>query len=73
MTARVAYDEGTKLAIFSISEAADVANLPLTDKGGSGDAILYEECAAGSKAYLTDGSGGTYVLDGKTNSWKGEQ
>ena len=72
MVTRVGFDHSTKLGMFSLSAAADVANLPLTNRAGIDEAELYEACAAGSYAYLTDGSGTKYVLDGETNAWVSE-
>lgn len=72
MVTRLGFDYNSKLAIFSISESSDVANLPLTDRKGVNEAAGFEDCAPGSFAYLTDGTGGKYVLDGKTNTWKEE-
>lgn len=63
-------DYSTNTALFSASKAADLANLPTTTDPGTVDNSIFPAVKAGSIAYLTDGSGKKYVLDGDTDSWK---
>jgi hypothetical protein len=73
MITRLGMDYSSKLAIFSISKASDVENLPTATDNGAEEAADFEPVAPGSYAYLTDGSGEKYVLDGDTNTWKAEE
>ena len=59
-------DYMTNTAVFSISKAADIANLPTTTSHG----VYSDTVSPGSMAYLTDGSKKKYLLDGDTNTWK---
>ena len=64
-------DYTTNTAVFSISKAADIADLPNTTTVGidhNGTRLAPVE--PGSLAYITDGTDTTYVLDGDTNTWK---
>lgn len=63
-------DYATNTAVFSISKEADIASLPTTTMPGSNGKETFEPVKAGSFAYLTDGSGKKYVLDGDTDTWK---
>lgn len=63
-------DYSTNTAIFSISKAADLADLPTTTAA----AVMHNgekvgPVKAGSAAYMTDGSGKIYTLDGDTAEW----
>jgi hypothetical protein len=63
-------DHSTNTAIFSISAVADISSLPTTTAAGSWGNETFPPVKAGSWAYLTDGSGKKYVLDGATDTWK---
>lgn len=71
MVARNGIDYATNTAVFSISKAADLADLPtVTAPGRDYKGTNLEPVAPGSLAYMNDGSGKTYTLDGDTNEWK---
>ena len=67
MAALVKYDHGTKYAEFSIDSAAELELLPTTTAAGSVSGLA-GAVAAGSAAYLTDGTLGIYTLDG-SGTW----
>ena len=69
MITRLGMDFSSKLAVFSISSAADVTNLPTMSEYGKEDAAQCQPVAPGSKATLDDGSGTKYVLSSSTNTW----
>lgn len=74
MVARNGIDYATNTAVFSVSKAADLADLPTaTTAGRDHRGTVLEPVEPGSLAYMTDGSGKTYVLDGDTNTWKERQ
>lgn len=70
MVTQNGYDWTFGTALFSISSAADVAKLPTTTAKGRDGEKVFDVVAAGSIAYLTDGSSKKYVLDGAANEWK---
>ena len=70
MVALNGMDHITNTAIFSISSASDISGLPTTTTAGSWRNETFPPVKAGSWAYLTDGSGKKYVLDGATDTWK---
>ena len=70
MAALADYNYTTKLAVFSIDSAEETALLPTTHSPGSVSGID-DTIAAGSVAYMTDGSFATYTLDGSDN-WNAE-
>lgn len=63
-------DWNTNTASFSISSAADIANLPTMTEKGKNEAASYEACAPGSSAITTSGDLKLYMLDGASNEWK---
>ena len=64
------YDYDFKTALYSVGSVEEIAQLPTTTADSVVDGKTYKACAAGSYAYLTDGSGKKYVLDGDSDSWK---
>lgn len=68
MVTRLGFAQGSKLGIFSIGSAADIANLPTMNTDGKGEADTYEPVCPGSYALLNDGTGGKYILK-DTNEW----
>ncbi|MBP3855497.1 MAG: hypothetical protein IK990_07810 [Ruminiclostridium sp.] len=63
-------DYATNTAVFSISKAADITELPTTSMTGGNSNETFAPVKAGSLAYMTDGTGTKYVLDGDTDEWK---
>lgn len=74
MVSRNGIDYTTNTAVFSVSKAADLADLPtMTTAGRDHKGTALEPVEPGSLAYMTDGSDKIYVLDGDTNEWKERQ
>ena len=65
-------DHSTNTALFSISSDSDIENLPTTTLEGHNASETFPPVRAGSFAYMTDGSGRKFVLDGESDEWKEE-
>ena len=70
MVALNGVDFTTNTSVFSISKAADISDLPtVTTPGRAYNGEVLAPAKPGSLAYMTDGSGKKYWLDGDTNTW----
>lgn len=65
-------DHSTNTALLSISSDSDIENLPTTTLEGHNAGETFPPVRAGSFAYMTDGSGRKFVLDGESDEWKEE-
>lgn len=62
-------DVTTRTAVFSISKASEISDLPTTTEYGKGVLSTVAPVAPGSSCYLTDGTMDIYMLDGDTDTW----